>query len=172
MQTETSEAAATPAPGNGGGPAAGIDLDWLSEQDSLSPLSGVRPLRPLHGELSDLHRDVRRERQPAGPDLLDASGRRRPAGDGTGRPQAPRALPRLPGVRVGLSRPGVQYGKMIEPFKIALQKLGDRAREDQLAPAVDSPSLVSLSRPGASWRWHRPGCCSGSACSTGPSGSA
>ena len=43
---------------------------------------------------------------------------------------------------------GVQYGKMIEPFKIALAELGDGESEDQLAPAPDSPSLVSLLRPG------------------------
>ena len=43
---------------------------------------------------------------------------------------------------------GVQYGKMIEPFKIALAELGDRAPEDQLAPAADSPSLVSVLRQG------------------------
>ena len=31
---------------------------------------------------------------------------------------------------------GVQYGKMIEPFKIALAELGDGSREDQLARSV------------------------------------
>ena len=103
MQNGTAGTPITPAPGEVGGPEAGIDLDWLSEQDPVSPLSGVRPLRPLHGELSDLHRDVQRERQPARPDLLDARGRRRPPGDGSGCPRAPRALPRLPRLRVGMS---------------------------------------------------------------------
>ena len=66
---------------------------------------------------------------------------------------------------------GVQYGKMIEPFKIALAEHGDRAPEDQPAPAADSPSPVSLFAAGSSWRWHRRGCCSGWGCSTGPNGS-
>ena len=162
MQTEAAEAATTPAPGNGGGPAAGIDLDWLAEQDSVSPLSGMRPLRALHGELSDLRRDLRRERQPARPDLLDARRRRRPAGDGTGRPRAPRALPRLPGLRVGLP-----VGRPVRQDDRAVQDRAPEARR----PAGEKTSLLQrlilhhlfpVLRPGASWRWRRPGCCSGS----------
>ena len=41
---------------------------------------------------------------------------------------------------------GVRYGRMIEPFKIALQKRRPAEREDQPARANDPPSPVSLCR--------------------------
>ena len=107
----------------------------------------MRALRPLHGELPDICRDLRRERQPAGPDLPDAGRRRRPADDGAGSPRAPRALPGLPGLRVGLS-----VGGPVRPDDRAVQDRapegGAAVREGEPAPAADPPSPVPL--PGAS----------------------
>ena len=57
---------------------------------------------------------------------------------------------------------GVQYGKMIEPFKIALASSATGQREDQPATTADSSSPFSVLRAGSSWRWRRHGCCSGS----------
>ncbi len=139
--------------------------------DPVRALSRVRPLRALHGELSDLYRDVRRERQPARPDLPDARGRRRSAGDGAGCARAPRALPRLPGVRVGMS-----LGRSVRQDDRALQdrapELGDRQPKDQLARAADSPSPVSLSGSGEVGSGAGPAACSGWGSSTGPNGRA
>ena len=58
---------------------------------------------------------------------------------------------------------GVQYGKLIEPFRIHMQKIG---REDGDAELAASASCCFSSRrtPAAcGWRWRRPGSCSGRA---------
>ena len=101
---------------------AGVDLDWLAAADRLPALSGMRPLRALHGELPDVRRDGRRERQPARPDLPDARRDRRPACD-VG-PEVRRHLDLCLDCRACESAcpSGVQYGKLIEPFKVAMQK--------------------------------------------------
>ena len=42
---------------------------------------------------------------------------------------------------------GVQYGKIIEPFKVALQRVAPPAEQGEPAPAADPPSPVPLRRP-------------------------
>ena len=113
----------------------------------LSPLPGVRPLRPLHGELPDLRRDLRRERQPARPDLPDARRGRRPARRWAPGPRAPGALPRLPGLRVGLpfGRPVRQDHRAVQDRACEARR---RPRTAQPAPAADPPPPLPLLRAG------------------------
>ncbi len=68
---------------------------------------------------------------PARPHLSDAIGHRRPAPAQRTGPRSPGTLPRLPSLRNGLPS-GVQYGKLIEPFRIAMDQAydGDRAPHD------------------------------------------
>ena len=96
-------------------------------EDPLPPLPGMRSLRALHGELSDLHRNRRRERQPARPDLPDA---RSPTNAWRWRSGVREHLELCLDCRACESAcpSGVQYGKMIEPFKIALERSATRSQ--------------------------------------------
>ena len=65
---------------------------------------------------------------------------------------------------------GVQYGKMIEPFKIALQSSATGQRTSELARAADPSPPVSLFRAGEVGAGAGAAGRRSSGCSTGPSG--
>ena len=99
---------------------AGIDLDWLSKkidyrlyQDCIhcGLCTASCPTYVETGNEND---------GPRGRIYLMRGGGRRPAGDEPRGPRAPGPLPRLPGLREACPS-GVQYGKIIEPFKVAIQ---------------------------------------------------
>ncbi len=62
---------------------------------------------------------------------------------------------------------GVQYGKLIEPFRVAMERADGGSQVARLVPPLDSVSAVSLSRIACGRRWRRRAwrrCCG----STGP----
>ncbi len=120
MQTEAAEAATTPAPGNGGGPAAGIDLDWLARKIPYRRYQECVHCGLCTASCPTYIETCNENDSPRGRIYL-----MRAVADGR--------LAIGPGVREHLELcldcracesacpSGVQYGKMIEPFKIALK---------------------------------------------------
>ena len=98
---------------------------------STTTVSRLRPLRAVHGVVPHVRRNGQRERQPARPHLSDARRHRRPAGADAAK--CARHLELCLDCRACETAcpSGVQYGKLIEPFRVAMEQTGDGRAEDR-----------------------------------------
>ena len=117
--------------------------------------------------MSDLCRDRQRERQPTRPHLPDAGRDRRPAGLDQGGAAASGAVPRLPGLRDGLSRRACSTASSSSRFAWAWSRRSTTREARRLVSPLDPVRPVSLS--GADAQRAGPGAI-GAAAAFGPAG--